>query len=176
VDPLIALAVFPITFIAELPDKTMFASLVMATRGTPPGLARSRRRLCRSRRHRDHHRGGAVRYPPASCARRGRGGHVPVRRCLCMAVGCQAGRGPGSEGSPRECSSCCHLLDLPGRAVTHGGDGWPDHGRHNSQPESTGRLGLGKPRPACLLDRAAGHPAMVGVGRPSFSLGLHHST
>jgi putative Ca2+/H+ antiporter (TMEM165/GDT1 family) len=33
VDPLIALAVFPIIFIGELPDKTMFASLVMATRG-----------------------------------------------------------------------------------------------------------------------------------------------
>jgi Ca2+/H+ antiporter, TMEM165/GDT1 family len=35
VDPLIALAVFPIIFIGELPDKTMFASLVMATRGQP---------------------------------------------------------------------------------------------------------------------------------------------
>jgi putative Ca2+/H+ antiporter (TMEM165/GDT1 family) len=35
VDPLIALAVFPIIFIGELPDKTMFASLVMATRGHP---------------------------------------------------------------------------------------------------------------------------------------------
>jgi putative Ca2+/H+ antiporter (TMEM165/GDT1 family) len=35
VDPLIALAVFPIIFIGELPDKTMFASLVMATRGSP---------------------------------------------------------------------------------------------------------------------------------------------
>jgi putative Ca2+/H+ antiporter (TMEM165/GDT1 family) len=35
VDPLIALAVFPIIFIGELPDKTMFASLVMATRGKP---------------------------------------------------------------------------------------------------------------------------------------------
>ncbi len=33
--PLIALAVFPIIFIGELPDKTMFASLVMATRGRP---------------------------------------------------------------------------------------------------------------------------------------------
>jgi putative Ca2+/H+ antiporter (TMEM165/GDT1 family) len=35
VNPLIALAVFPIIFIGELPDKTMFASLVMATRGRP---------------------------------------------------------------------------------------------------------------------------------------------
>jgi putative Ca2+/H+ antiporter (TMEM165/GDT1 family) len=35
VDPLIALAVFPIIFLGELPDKTMFASLVMATRGRP---------------------------------------------------------------------------------------------------------------------------------------------
>lgn len=35
VDPLIALAVFPIIFIGELPDKTMFANLVMATRGRP---------------------------------------------------------------------------------------------------------------------------------------------
>jgi putative Ca2+/H+ antiporter (TMEM165/GDT1 family) len=35
VDPLIVLSVFPIIFIGELPDKTMFASLVMATRGRP---------------------------------------------------------------------------------------------------------------------------------------------
>src|SRR4029077_6138824 len=35
VDPLIALAVFPIIFSGELPEKTMFASLVMATRGKP---------------------------------------------------------------------------------------------------------------------------------------------
>lgn len=32
---LIALAVFPVIFIGELPDKTMFASLVLATRGRP---------------------------------------------------------------------------------------------------------------------------------------------
>jgi Ca2+/H+ antiporter, TMEM165/GDT1 family len=31
----VALAVFPVIFIAELPDKTMMASLVMATRGKP---------------------------------------------------------------------------------------------------------------------------------------------
>jgi putative Ca2+/H+ antiporter (TMEM165/GDT1 family) len=31
----VVLAVFPIIFIGELPDKTMFASLVMATRGRP---------------------------------------------------------------------------------------------------------------------------------------------
>jgi putative Ca2+/H+ antiporter (TMEM165/GDT1 family) len=31
----IALAVFPVIFIGELPDKTMFASLVMSTRGRP---------------------------------------------------------------------------------------------------------------------------------------------
>lgn len=31
----IALACFPIIFVGELPDKTMFASLVMATRGRP---------------------------------------------------------------------------------------------------------------------------------------------
>src|SRR5580692_6889071 len=31
----IALAVYPVIFIGELPDKTMFASLVMATRGRP---------------------------------------------------------------------------------------------------------------------------------------------
>jgi putative Ca2+/H+ antiporter (TMEM165/GDT1 family) len=35
VHPLIALTVFPVIFIGELPDKTMFASLVMATRGKP---------------------------------------------------------------------------------------------------------------------------------------------
>lgn len=34
-DPLIVVAVFPIIFLGELPDKTMFASLVMATRGKP---------------------------------------------------------------------------------------------------------------------------------------------
>jgi Ca2+/H+ antiporter, TMEM165/GDT1 family len=33
--PAIALAVFPVIFIGELPDKTMFASLVMASRGHP---------------------------------------------------------------------------------------------------------------------------------------------
>lgn len=33
--PLIVLAVFPVIFLGELPDKTMFASLVMATRGKP---------------------------------------------------------------------------------------------------------------------------------------------
>jgi putative Ca2+/H+ antiporter (TMEM165/GDT1 family) len=31
----IALAVFPVIFLGELPDKTMFASLVLATRGHP---------------------------------------------------------------------------------------------------------------------------------------------
>jgi putative Ca2+/H+ antiporter (TMEM165/GDT1 family) len=35
VNPAIALAVFPIIFFGELPDKTMFASLIMATRGRP---------------------------------------------------------------------------------------------------------------------------------------------
>jgi Ca2+/H+ antiporter, TMEM165/GDT1 family len=35
VNPAIALAVFPVIFIGELPDKTMMASLVMATRGKP---------------------------------------------------------------------------------------------------------------------------------------------
>lgn len=34
-NPYIALACFPIVFVGELPDKTMFASLVMATRGRP---------------------------------------------------------------------------------------------------------------------------------------------
>jgi putative Ca2+/H+ antiporter (TMEM165/GDT1 family) len=33
--PAIALAVFPVIFLGELPDKTMFASLVMATKGRP---------------------------------------------------------------------------------------------------------------------------------------------
>ena len=32
------LAVFPVIFIGELPDKTMFASLVLAARGTPGGV------------------------------------------------------------------------------------------------------------------------------------------
>jgi putative Ca2+/H+ antiporter (TMEM165/GDT1 family) len=35
VHPLIVLAVFPIIFLGELPDKTMFATLVMSTRGRP---------------------------------------------------------------------------------------------------------------------------------------------
>jgi Ca2+/H+ antiporter, TMEM165/GDT1 family len=35
VDLLVVLAVFPIIFLGELPDKTMFASLVLATRGRP---------------------------------------------------------------------------------------------------------------------------------------------
>jgi putative Ca2+/H+ antiporter (TMEM165/GDT1 family) len=35
VDPYIALVCFPVIFIGELPDKTMFASLVMATKGHP---------------------------------------------------------------------------------------------------------------------------------------------
>jgi len=34
-DPAIAAAVFPVIFIGELPDKSMFASLVMASRGRP---------------------------------------------------------------------------------------------------------------------------------------------
>lgn len=34
-NPAIALAVFPVIFLGELPDKTMFASLVMATKGRP---------------------------------------------------------------------------------------------------------------------------------------------
>jgi len=34
----IAAAVFPIIFVAELPDKTMFASLLMATRGRPSAV------------------------------------------------------------------------------------------------------------------------------------------
>jgi Ca2+/H+ antiporter, TMEM165/GDT1 family len=35
VDPAVVLAVFPLIFLGELPDKTMFASLVMATKGHP---------------------------------------------------------------------------------------------------------------------------------------------
>jgi putative Ca2+/H+ antiporter (TMEM165/GDT1 family) len=34
-NPAVVLAVFPVIFIGELPDKTMFASLVLATRGRP---------------------------------------------------------------------------------------------------------------------------------------------
>src|SRR5262249_29223561 len=34
-NPTVALAVFPVIFIGELPDKSMFASLVMASRGHP---------------------------------------------------------------------------------------------------------------------------------------------
>jgi putative Ca2+/H+ antiporter (TMEM165/GDT1 family) len=33
--PSVAIAVFPVIFIGELPDKTMFASLVLASRGRP---------------------------------------------------------------------------------------------------------------------------------------------
>lgn len=35
VSPYIALVCFPVIFVGELPDKTMFANLVMATRGRP---------------------------------------------------------------------------------------------------------------------------------------------
>jgi putative Ca2+/H+ antiporter (TMEM165/GDT1 family) len=35
VDPYVALICFPVIFVAELPDKTIFASLVMATKGRP---------------------------------------------------------------------------------------------------------------------------------------------
>jgi putative Ca2+/H+ antiporter (TMEM165/GDT1 family) len=35
VDPYIVLVTFPVIFLGELPDKTMFASLVMATKGRP---------------------------------------------------------------------------------------------------------------------------------------------
>jgi Ca2+/H+ antiporter, TMEM165/GDT1 family len=35
VDPYVALICFPVIFLGELPDKTMFASLVMATKGRP---------------------------------------------------------------------------------------------------------------------------------------------
>jgi Ca2+/H+ antiporter, TMEM165/GDT1 family len=35
VNPAVIAAVFPVIFLGELPDKTMFASLVMATRGRP---------------------------------------------------------------------------------------------------------------------------------------------
>jgi Ca2+/H+ antiporter, TMEM165/GDT1 family len=35
VDPYIALICFPVIFLGELPDKTMFANLVMATKGRP---------------------------------------------------------------------------------------------------------------------------------------------
>ena len=34
-DPAVVVAVFPIIFLGELPDKTMFASLVLSTRGRP---------------------------------------------------------------------------------------------------------------------------------------------
>ncbi|MDQ1397726.1 MAG: Ca2+/H+ antiporter, family [Acidimicrobiaceae bacterium] len=36
--PAITLAVFPVIFVGELPDKTMLASLVMATRGRPAAV------------------------------------------------------------------------------------------------------------------------------------------
>jgi Ca2+/H+ antiporter, TMEM165/GDT1 family len=35
VDPVVALICFPVVFLGELPDKTMFANLVMATKGRP---------------------------------------------------------------------------------------------------------------------------------------------
>jgi Ca2+/H+ antiporter, TMEM165/GDT1 family len=35
VNPAVVLAVFPIIFLGELPDKTMFASLVLSTKGRP---------------------------------------------------------------------------------------------------------------------------------------------
>ena len=38
----IVAAVFPIIFLGELPDKTMFASLVMSTRGRPSSCGSAR--------------------------------------------------------------------------------------------------------------------------------------
>jgi putative Ca2+/H+ antiporter (TMEM165/GDT1 family) len=35
VDPYLVFITFPVIFVGELPDKTMFASLVMATKGRP---------------------------------------------------------------------------------------------------------------------------------------------
>jgi len=35
VDPYVALITFPVIFLGDLPDKTMFASLILATRGRP---------------------------------------------------------------------------------------------------------------------------------------------
>ena len=50
-------AVFPAIFIGELPDKTMFASLVMATRGRPLSVwLGARGRVPRARRDRGEHR------------------------------------------------------------------------------------------------------------------------
>jgi Ca2+/H+ antiporter, TMEM165/GDT1 family len=38
VNPAVVVAVFPIIFLGELPDKTMFASLVMSTKGRPSAV------------------------------------------------------------------------------------------------------------------------------------------
>jgi putative Ca2+/H+ antiporter (TMEM165/GDT1 family) len=38
VNPAVVVAVFPVIFIGELPDKTMFASLVLSSRGRPGGV------------------------------------------------------------------------------------------------------------------------------------------
>ena len=76
----VVFAVFPIIFIGELPDKTMFASLVLSTRGRPALVWLGAAAAFRSCRHRGHHRGRPV--PPASppgARRRGRG-HVPRGR------------------------------------------------------------------------------------------------
>ncbi len=49
-NPAVVVAVFPIIFLGELPDKTMFASLVMSTKGRPAGGVGGRgRRLLRAR-------------------------------------------------------------------------------------------------------------------------------
>jgi putative Ca2+/H+ antiporter (TMEM165/GDT1 family) len=37
-DPTVVVAVFPVIFVGELPDKTMFASLVLASRGRPAAV------------------------------------------------------------------------------------------------------------------------------------------
>lgn len=37
-NPVVVLAVFPVIFLGELPDKTMFASLVLASRGRPASV------------------------------------------------------------------------------------------------------------------------------------------
>ena len=75
----IVLAVFPVIFIGELPDKTMFASLVMATRGRPFSVwLGAAARVPRARRDRgDHRRRRCSRSCPQQVVDFVRG--VPVR-------------------------------------------------------------------------------------------------
>jgi Ca2+/H+ antiporter, TMEM165/GDT1 family len=91
----ILFGVFPIIFLGELPDKTMFASLVLSTKGqADDGLARGGRGLRCPRRYRGQCRRGSF-HSSAAPGCRGRGsGDLPGGR--------GAGHPRGPQGAQHE--------------------------------------------------------------------------